>query len=208
MAKTTKPLTATEITNAKPKDKPYRLYDGDGLLLSIAVSGTKTWYLKYLRPYESKEDMYKIGRYPEVSLSQARQMRSDCLSLLAQNIDPKAYDKQQQQAKLNAMRNDFKSVFNNWLATMDYSDGTLKKMENYKNELIAVLGNKPVSEISVPDLMAVLKPVENAGHFSKLEKMRTMLNKTFSYAVATGLIQSNPAINLRGVFKTGECHIG
>lgn len=204
MAKTTKPLTATEIANAKSKDKPYRLYDGDGLLLSIALSGTKTWYLKYRRPYESKEDMYKIGRYPEVSLSQARQVRSDCLSLLAQNIDPKAHDEQQKQAKLNAIRNDFKSVFNNWLDTMDYSDGTLKKMDNYKNELIAVLGNKPISEISVPDLMTVLKPVESAGHFAKLEKMRTMLNKTFSYAVATGLIQTNPAINLRGVFKTGE----
>lgn len=204
MARTTKPLTTAEINNAKPKGKLYRLYDGNGLVLNITPTGSKAWYLQYKHPITTKAQMYKLGDYPALSLADARDRVMSCQSLLANNIDPKAHDERQKQAKLNAIRNDFKSVFSNWLDTMDYSDGTLRKMENYKNELIAVLGNKPISEISVPDLIAVLKPVEGAGHFAKLEKMRTMLNKTFSYAIATGLIQTNPAINLRGVFKTGD----
>ena len=41
------PLTDAEIRNAKPKDKPYKLFDGGGLYLEVATSGGKWWRLKY-----------------------------------------------------------------------------------------------------------------------------------------------------------------
>ncbi|WP_410472154.1 integrase arm-type DNA-binding domain-containing protein [Faucicola mancuniensis] len=50
MSITTRPLTATEVDKAKPKEKPYRLYDGGGLILNVATSGTKTWYLMQVAP--------------------------------------------------------------------------------------------------------------------------------------------------------------
>lgn len=77
-------------------------------------------------------------------------------------------------------------------------------MQNYQDELLAVIGNKVVSDITVPDLMLVLKPIEKAGHFAKLEKVRSLINQTLTYAVATGLSDTNPAINLKGAFKMGE----
>lgn len=78
MPTTTRPLTATEVDKAKPKDKPYRLYDGGGLLLNIATSGTKTWYFQYTRPFENKKDMMNLGRYPAISLNDARKQRNYC----------------------------------------------------------------------------------------------------------------------------------
>ena len=69
---------------------------------------------------------------------------------------------------------------------------------------MAVIGNMPVSEITVPDLMQVLRPVEEQEYFTKLQKMRTMISHVMTHAIATGRATDNPALHLKGVFKTGE----
>lgn len=53
MAKTP-PLTNTEVKQAKPKDKLYKLADGDGLQLRSKPNGTKTWLLDFINPYTRK----------------------------------------------------------------------------------------------------------------------------------------------------------
>lgn len=204
MARQTLPLTSTQIDKAKPKDKLYRLYDGNGLIMNITPNGGKYWYLQYKHPITQKAQMYKLGDYPILPLVEARKTCQECHTLLQKNIDPKTYFELERQKQENALSNDFKSVFNEWLETKDYSDTTQKKMQNYQNELLAVIGNKPVSEITVLDLMLVLKPIEKAGHFAKLEKMRTMINQTLAYAVATGRSETNPSLHLKGAFATGE----
>lgn len=204
MARQTLPLSSTQIDKAKPKDKLYRLYDGGGLVLNVTPNGGKYWYLQYKHPISQKSQMYKLGDYPTLSLAKARTLCQDCHTLLAQNIDPKTHFELERQKQENALKNDFKSVFSEWLATKNYAPKTQEKMQNYQNELLAVLGNKIVSDIGVPDLMLVLKPVEKAKHFAKLEKMRTMINQTLAYAVATGRSENNPALHLRGAFATGE----
>ncbi|CDH02575.1 Arm DNA-binding domain-containing protein [Xenorhabdus bovienii] len=41
------PLTDTKIKNAKPKDKPYSLPDGNGLYLEIRPTGAKFWRYRF-----------------------------------------------------------------------------------------------------------------------------------------------------------------
>jgi hypothetical protein len=47
MARTTKPLTNTEVQHAKPKEKEFNLADGNGLALRIKPNGTKLWIFTY-----------------------------------------------------------------------------------------------------------------------------------------------------------------
>ena len=47
MAIKVKPLTDTKCASAKPKDTEYPLHDGDGLILLVRPSGTKSWQFKY-----------------------------------------------------------------------------------------------------------------------------------------------------------------
>ncbi|MCU7861287.1 MAG: integrase arm-type DNA-binding domain-containing protein [Candidatus Thiodiazotropha sp. (ex Lucinoma kastoroae)] len=58
MARTTKPLTNTEVQQAKPKDKEFNLADGNGLALRVKPNGTKLWIFNYYRPYTKKRSNY------------------------------------------------------------------------------------------------------------------------------------------------------
>lgn len=110
MARIVKPLTFVEIDNAKPKQKDYKLIDGYGLFLFISRSGNKVWRFRYKRPYTNKETDITIGRYPQISLIDARASREHYRKQLAQNIDPKTYLEEQANQKQKELFNTFEKV--------------------------------------------------------------------------------------------------
>lgn len=203
MSRQTLPLSSTEVEKAKPRDKQYRLYDGGGLVLSVAPTGTKTWYLKYNHPITKKADMLKLGRYSALSLAEARKKRLECEEILARNLDPKKHYSDSLKNEKARIDNDFRSMCNEWLPTKNYQDATLKKRQSYIDEIINAIGNKPVTEITTADCMTLLKPIERAGHFDKLKTIRSIISQVLTYAIATGRAEQNPTLHLRGVFKSG-----
>ena len=74
MAKLTKPLTNTEVSQAKPKDKEYNLSDCGGLAMRVKANGTKTWLFNYYHPHTNKRSKISFGAFPSVSLKQAREI--------------------------------------------------------------------------------------------------------------------------------------
>ena len=88
MARISRPLTNTEVKQAKPKEKVYTLSDGGGLQLRIKPNGSKLWLLDYRRPYTKKRTSLSFGSYPDVSLAEARKKRAEAKELLAQDVDP------------------------------------------------------------------------------------------------------------------------
>ena len=79
-------LTDIKVKTAKPKDKPYKLADGGGMYLLINTNGSKYWRMKYR--FAGKEKMLSIGVYPDVTLADAREKRSEARKLLAAGGDP------------------------------------------------------------------------------------------------------------------------
>ncbi len=79
-------LTDIKVKTAKPKDKPYKLADGGGMYLLINTNGSKYWRMKYR--FAGKEKMLSIGVYPDVTLADAREKRSEAGKLLAAGGDP------------------------------------------------------------------------------------------------------------------------
>ncbi|MCX4044567.1 integrase arm-type DNA-binding domain-containing protein [Aeromonas veronii] len=77
MPRITRPLSPTEIKAAKPKEKEYTLCDGAGLELVIKPNGSKLWRLRYYRPLTKQRNMISFGSWPEMSLAEAREKRSE-----------------------------------------------------------------------------------------------------------------------------------
>ena len=91
MAIKTTPLTATQIQQAKPKEKEYNLLDGNGLALRIKPTGSKLWLFNYYRPISRKRANLSLGKYPALTLAKARAKAIEARELLANGIDPKEH---------------------------------------------------------------------------------------------------------------------
>ncbi len=85
-------LSDVEVRTAKPEEKAYKLTDGEGMVLLVYPNGSKYWRLRYR--FGGKEKMLALGKYPEISLADARARRDEAKKLLAQGIDPKAEQKE------------------------------------------------------------------------------------------------------------------
>ncbi len=80
------PLTDIKIKSLKPKDKPYKVFDGNGLYVYVTPAGGKKWRIKYY--YNGKDSIYTIGDYPAVSLRDARFRLLEIKEMISQGINP------------------------------------------------------------------------------------------------------------------------
>ncbi len=94
MARTTSPLTNTEVLRAKAIDKELTLHNGDGLFMVVKTTGKKLWRFRYQRPTTRQRTMLGLGACPALSLADARCLRADYLSLLADGIAPQTQAEQ------------------------------------------------------------------------------------------------------------------
>ena len=109
MPRITKPLSAREVSEAKPKDKEYNLSDGQGLHLRVKPSGKKVWIFNYFEPFTKRRRNLTLGTFPDLSLSLAREKRQQNRELLAQDIDPISHRNEQFETKRAAANNTFKA---------------------------------------------------------------------------------------------------
>jgi Arm DNA-binding domain len=108
-------LTDTEVRNAKPADKAYKLTDAQGMFLLVAATGSKLWRMDYR--FAEKRKTLALGIYPAVSLLKARQRRDKARELLADGIDPGEAKKEAAQAKAAETANTFELVAREFHAT-------------------------------------------------------------------------------------------
>jgi hypothetical protein len=93
MAKPIKPLNPSQVQNARPKEAPYKLRDGNGLYLLVNPRGGKAWRYEYRRPATGQRNTISLGTYPEVPLSRARERLAEARRLLAEGCDPSDHRK-------------------------------------------------------------------------------------------------------------------
>lgn len=168
MSRLVSPLTSVQIKNAKPKEKAYKLFDGGGLFLQIMPTGSKLWRMKY-RQTDGKENLLSFGKFPDISLEQARQMREETRKLKAQGIDPsenrkakQAAKKAQSEAREQEDRNTFERGARRLYeskqgrTTDDYRNTMLRQFELH---LFPSIGQKHMADIEGKELFDLFKSV-------------------------------------------------
>lgn len=202
MAKKVTPLTDTKIKHTKPKDKEYSLSDGDGLSLRIKPSGSKLWIFNYQRPHTKARTNLGFGQYPELSLLEAREKRADARKLLVKDIDPKKYQDEQQKQETEKQTNTFEKVAHDWFAI---KKETIKEKTSrdlwsvISTYLLPKLGAIPVSEITAPQAIKVIKPTESS-HIELSKRLCQRINEIMTFALNTGLISANPLLGIKEAF--------
>lgn len=190
-----KPLSDTEIKNAKPKDKTYRLYDGKGLCVRISKSGSKHWEYRFKNPSTEKEDTLIIGEYPFVTLSQARLIHTDLVAKVANGINPKESSDSQ------LFRDVFETWWQRWQETRS-EKYAIQVKRAIENNCMAVLGRMDIKDIKPIHITQSLQPFEDRGVLEYLHRTRSALNQMFQFCASRGLCEINPVMMVtREAFK-------
>jgi integrase len=196
MALKVTPLSDSALKAAKPKEKPYKLTDGEGLYLEIMPTGSKLWRLKYR--HLGKENRLAFGSYPEVTLVQARKKRSEARQLISEGKDPSHERKSTRRAqKVDGLT--FETLAREWFAynAPRWAESTTYKAKLYlENDLIPGIGSHTLKSITRPDLVELVRKVEARGTLNAAGKIRQWLHQIFRYGLAKGVVESNPATDL------------
>src|ERR1017187_6975563 len=153
-------LSDAKARNAKPRAKPYKISDGDGLFLMVAPSGSKYWRFRY--HFGDKEKLLALGVYPEISLGDARARRTEARKAIALGEDPSAIKKEAKRQAILKASNSFEAIAREWFDhrkhewVEKYSERLMSRLETYA---FPKLGNLPIAEIKAPEVLAMLRVV-------------------------------------------------
>lgn len=188
-------ITAKQVENLKPQERPYKRGCGGGLLLIVAPDGGKWWRFKYR--FGGKERGFSLGTYPDVSLAQARDKADDARRSLRDGVDPAIA---RATVKL-AQGTTFQAVAEEWLAQQanKLAPVTLSKARWMLEEFVYPhIGSRPISDLQAPELLALLRAIEAKGHHETAHRTRQRVSQIIRYAIATGRAVRDPTQDLRG----------
>ena len=195
-------LTDTFIRNVKPASSPRKYFDGEGLFLYVPPNGSKLWRMSYR--FDGKTKLLSFGKYPTVSLRDARARRDEAKSLLDKGVDPSAVKKQQKQEREAMARDTFELFAREWhkVRTAAYSEtygkAILYRLETY---VFPVIGKVPVTRLAPMDILGVVKPLDDKGHHETASRILQIIGQIFRYAIILGKVKQNPVSELRGALK-------
>jgi integrase len=193
------PLTDRAIRNAKPADKPLRLFDEKGLYLEVAPSGGKWWRFKYR--FGGKEKRLSLGVYPDTKLADARIRRDEVRALLADKKDPGAARKAEKQEAAGRAANSFEAVAREWYAKQahtwvaTHASDVLRRLEA---NLFPDIGATPIAELTAPALLSALRQIEDRGARDLAHRVLQVAGQVFRYGIATGRCERDLSADLRG----------
>jgi hypothetical protein len=151
-------LNDVKIRNAKPRAKPYKMSDGDGMFLYVHPNGSKYWRFKYR--FAGKEKLLALGVYPEVGLADARERRAQARKTLAAGNDPNEIKKEAKRLALIKSETTFEAVAREWHQTnlhrwsTKHGADVIKRLEV---DIFHKLGTRPIANIGAPELLSTLR---------------------------------------------------
>ena len=196
------PLTDKKIRAAKADKKPVLLFDGGGLYLEVTPSGSRLWRMKYR--LAEKDNRMSLGRYPEMSLKDARAKRIEIRKLLDAGLDPleerKRIDEQAKAIEAE-QHNTFEHVAREWFdkAKNQWSEAYQRKLlSRLENQLFPYIGNIPISQLETADYLAAIQKAEARGVIETAHRLAQLCGQIARYAVHAGIMKHDPASLVRG----------
>jgi len=189
-------LTELEIKKAKPKEKKYKLYDGDYLYLEVYPSGNKQWIYEY-----KKKATFRIGSYPTLKLKDARLKKEQIKrEIELYGLDLVLQKRQEEKTKPKRI---FENVVKEWLK--EYKKGKAERsvtttVQRLNKHILPAFKNRDISKIRLKEIYYLLKKHNQPT----AEKLKSILNGIFKYAITKEYIEHNIIndVDLKHIFHT------
>jgi integrase len=174
-------------------NKPDKVSDGNGLQLWVRTTGSKTWVLDYR--LNGKRQNLVIGKYPAMSLQQARLKNNEVRELIKQGIDPKA----QKYTTVDSGINQFANLAQQWhdKRKTTIKAGTFSRDYSlYERDIKPFIGDKDITTITPLEILDIAHRIENRGAGDMARRAIGQIGQVFTYAMRLGIVTYNPTYKL------------
>lgn len=202
-------LNLTRLKSIASQDgRPKRLADGGGLYIEATPAGSKLWKMAYR--FGGRQKTLSLGAWPAVSLVDARALQEQAKKLLAEGKDPGA-------AKKALKAGGAGKTFDEWAGEYIYfrtndpksraAGSTIDKFEWSRAAVRRQIGGSPITDITIPEIIAAIRAIEGTGKLHKSTKAKTFISQVFRYAAGSGVQVMDPGrIISDAVMRPAERH--
>ena len=190
------PLSDKEIRAAAPREKAYKLFDGEGLFLEVPPKQKKRWRIKYR--FEGKEKSLSLGNYPDVSLKSARIKRAEIKELVASGIDPSQIRKDKKELEVQKQEeviNTFENSARKYLEHLrpDRNEAYWGRVENaFERDIFPIIGKMNINDVKAKHIIQVLQSIQNRGAIETANRLFSQISNVFKHAVSFERAERNP----------------
>lgn len=194
-------LTDTALKALKPRDKTYTVTDDRGLYVEVFPTGGVVWRYRYR--LNGKYEKLTLGKYPALTLKNARLKRDEAAHQVAMGESPA---KKKQQEKVagaeDATVAEFAERFFKDIQSRDRKNVTMPR-RYLEKDILPHIGGKPIRDITAEDVRSVIWRKKEQGFDAAAGQVRGLLKRMLDYALTCGLIQANPvmALPMRHVYR-------
>ncbi len=191
-------LKDLQARNAVPRERAYKLGDGEGLYLLVQPNGSKLWRMKYR--FSGREKLLSFGAYPGVGIAAARDLRQQAKANLALGKDPSVH----RPGRDYEDEYTFQAVAKRWHDNRKYSldpDHAVRVWSRLERDVFPALGHLMMTEIKAPDVLNVVRKIEERGALDISRRAKQGIGQVFRFAVASGICESDPTTHLQGALK-------
>jgi Integrase len=190
------PLTDTRIRSLKPSGRPRKLSDGGGLHLEVRPTGARLWRYRYR--IGGIENVFAIGAYPEISLSEAREARDAARKLAKRGIHPAHQRKAERIRSKYESANTFAAVAREWLEERrshrdaPWTQRTYRQRKNlFEADVFPHIGSLPLRQVTPAHAHAILKRIE-----ARAPQMAVIARQCFSAISHLGIATMRSDVDL------------
>ncbi|MDR2820462.1 MAG: tyrosine-type recombinase/integrase [Desulfovibrio sp.] len=198
-------LTDARLRTMKPNGKIQKVSDGDGLYAYIGPkSKSVSWQMAYR--FGGKQKILSFGRYPEVSLADARRKCFEARALLEEDLDPgvvKKNEKETAKAAELAESLTFEAIANQWFEK-EYASSppsTRGKIRWHLSILFPHIGKTPFPRLERKDIVAAILPTQERGCLDTAHRLAQIANAVCLFAWGLGYADRNVADRIGTTLK-------
>lgn len=195
-----KKLTNRYVASLQPKEENYKIWTDLGFYIFVTKAGSKIWRCDYA--YGGKRNTITLGNFKDVDLNQAHDLYRDIVKLLNAGINPSEERKRKKEEikkKVNEKKQTFKAVALEWhkKASMNKAPGYAEElMQRLENHIFKFIGNKPIKELTIADILLPLKAKEKLEKYEMAHRLASVIKNVFRYAKVSGYIEMNIAADI------------
>lgn len=188
------PLTDTALKALKPKDRPYTVADERGLYVEVFPTGGIVWRYRYR--LAGRREKLTLGKYPALTLKNARIKRDEAAQAVAMNTSPAQQKQLAKRAAADATTvAEFGERFFREIVERDRRDTTIPR-RYFDKAIVPAIGNKLVRDVTSEDVRAIIWRKKDEGFDAAAANIRSVLKRLFDFAMTAGLVSINPVLAL------------